>query len=290
VKERTDVMGRQWIKALIGSRAISQGSRTTSLDVWKHGPLPAAAQAVARLKERGFAFLTARPGCEVMDINAARLHQICGSWDRLPRDRYLRDGGHYRFRRHSCFIQDQHSGQLTAVPHRAHWQSAQYNALHGGIDRLFEPIESQVRSTPAWTHLLGHIGQLFAQVHAVERWFIEAHQFRIDTADGIGRPTPEGAHRDGVDFVAVILMRRRGVRGGETRVTAPDGSSAGCFTLDDPGSMLLMDDARVIHETSPILPTTAFGIRDTLVLTYRAHGFQTSPSTMHIDPPGTGAD
>ncbi|MFX8160728.1 2OG-Fe dioxygenase family protein, partial [Acinetobacter baumannii] len=31
-------------------------------------------------------------------------------------------------------------------------------------------------------------------------WFIEAHPFRIDTSDGIGRPTPEGAHRDGVDL------------------------------------------------------------------------------------------
>jgi hypothetical protein len=283
-------MGRQWIKALVGSHARSQGSRITNLDVWENGQLPAAAQTLAGLKERGFAVLTARAGCEVMDVSAVRLHHISSSWDRLPPDRYLRDGGHYRFRRHSCFIQDQHSGQITAVPHRAHWQSAQYNTLHGGIDRLFEPIESEVRSAPAWTHLLGHIGQLFAQVRAVERWFIEAHQFRIDTADGIGRPTPEGPHRDGVDFVAVILMQRRGVRGGETRVTEPDGSSAGCSTLDDPGSMLLMDDARVIHETSPILPTTAFGIRDTLVLTYRANGFQTSPSTTRIDPRRTGTD
>jgi len=98
-------------------------------------------------------------------------------------DRYLRDGGHYRFRRHSCFIQDQRSGELAAVPHRAHWQSTQYIALHGGINRLFEPIETQVSRAVAWTHLLG---------------CIEAHQFRIDTAEGIGRPTPEGAHRDGV--------------------------------------------------------------------------------------------
>ena len=30
--------------------------------------------------------------------------------------------------------------------------------------------------------------------------------YRIDTAGGIGRPTPEGAHRDGVDFVAVVLV------------------------------------------------------------------------------------
>ena len=33
----------------------------------------------------------------------------------------------------------------------------------------------------------------------------EAHQV-IDTRDGIGRPTPEGAHRDGVDLVAVFLV------------------------------------------------------------------------------------
>jgi hypothetical protein len=37
---------------------------------------------------------------------------------------------------------------------------------------------------------------------------MEAHQFRIDTTDGIGRPTPEGAHRDGVDLVAVFLVGR----------------------------------------------------------------------------------
>jgi hypothetical protein len=54
------------------------------------------------------------------------------------------------------------------------------------------------------------------------------------------------------------------------------------FTLTQPGSMLLMDDARVIHETTPLQPEsvaagsarTATGVRDTLVLTYRARGFQ----------------
>ena len=35
---------------------------------------------------------------------------------------------------------------------------------------------------------------------------------------GIGRPTPEGAHRDGVDFVAVILVDRSGVKGGGSNV------------------------------------------------------------------------
>jgi hypothetical protein len=45
--------------------------------------------------------------------------------------------------------------------------------------------------------------------------------------------------------------------------------------------MLLMDDARVIHETTPLQSeaaggesASAAGVRDTLVLTYRARGFQ----------------
>ena len=108
----------------------------------------------------------------------------------------------------------------------------------------------------------------------VPRWFVEAHQFRIDTADGLGRPTPEGAHRDGVDFVAVMLIARAGIKGGETRVFEANGPDGQRFTLDAPWSLLLLDDARMIHESTPIQPVGEYGHRDTLVLTYRAAGFQ----------------
>jgi len=106
------------------------------------------------------------------------------------------------------------------------------------------------------------------------RWHVEAHQFRIDTADGVGRPTPEGAHRDGVDFVAVFLVGRRAIRGGETRVFAAGRREGERFTLSEPWSLLLMEDARVIHESTPILPLgDGPGHRDTLVLTFRAAAF-----------------
>jgi hypothetical protein len=78
-------------------------------------------------------------------------------------------------------------------------------------------------------------------------WYVEAHQFRIDTTDGIGRPTPEGAHRDGVDFVAVLLVGRHGIKGGETRVFEADGPNGKRFTMTEPWTMLLLDDAAVIH-------------------------------------------
>ena len=105
-------------------------------------------------------------------------------------------------------------------------------------------------------------------------WFVEAHQFRIDTNDGIGRPTPEGAHRDGVDFVAVLLVGRSNIKGGETRVFAADGPDGKRFTMLEPWTLLLLDDAAMIHESTPIQATGENGHRDTLVLTWRANAFQ----------------
>jgi hypothetical protein len=227
---------------------------------------------IENLSTAGYAFLSAAELAPVLHVDVAQLNPLQEWWNSLPRDQYLRDGGRYRSRRHACFVQD--GGKLTLAPHRAHWQPTSYNALHGGLERWFEPIAPEVVEAPAWTQLVTSIGSVFAEVRPVERWFIEAHQFRIDTAGGIGRPTPEGAHRDGVDFVALVLVRRRNVRGGETHVFDANGPSGVRFTMEEPWSVLLMDDARVIHETTPIQPDGEDGVRDTLVLTYRAGGFQ----------------
>ena len=201
---------------------------------------------------------------------------LASSWDRLPPDTHLRDGGHYRHRRHACYVQTLEGNSLQATPHRAHWQPTDYNALHGGCERWVEPVEPAVSQSTLWTGLLLALGRLFAQVKPAPQWFIEAHQFRIDTAGGVGRPTPEGAHRDGVDFVVVMLVGRQGVKGGETRVFDAHGPSGVRFVMTEPLTALLLDDTRVIHETTPIQPSgePSGGFRDTLVLTYRAAGFQ----------------
>jgi hypothetical protein len=199
------------------------------------------------------------------------------TWERLPPDAHLKDGGHYRKRRHACYVQDLTTGALVQTPHRAHWQPTDYNALHGGFERWFDPVEPEVSQAPAWTALIAAFGKLFAEVQAVPDWYVEAHQFRIDTAGGVGRPTPEGAHRDGVNFVVVMLVARQGVKGGETRVFDANGPHGVRFLMQEPLTALLLDDARVIHETTPILPAdedSHNGYRDTLVLTYRAGGFQ----------------
>lgn len=230
------------------------------------------------LREQGFCVLPAAGLRAATATKAADLAALHAFWSDLPPDPHLRDGGHYRFRRHASYVIDapaSPAAHATAVPHRAHWQPTTYNALHGGLLRWFEPLQPALAASPTFTSLLAGLGRLFAAAAATPptRWHIEAHPFRIDTSDGLGRPTPEGAHRDGVDYVAVVLMGRHAIRGGETRVFEADGPRGMRFTLAEPWSVLLLDDERVIHESTPIQPDGTAGHRDTLVLTYRAAGF-----------------
>jgi hypothetical protein len=229
------------------------------------------AQLASELRAHGYAALNHDSVLALVGSSAKEFAELASSWDELPADNFLKDGGRYRRRRHASFMLE--GATLTQVPHRAHYQPVAYNALHGGMLRLFEPVQSADIQRDVWTKLLKAIANVCSQASKPQPWFIEAHQFRIDTTDGIGRPTPEGAHRDGVDFVAILLVNRVNVIGGESRVfefAGPDGKR---FTLSQPWSLLIVDDQRVIHESTPIQPTAPDGHRDTLVLTYRSNGF-----------------
>jgi len=237
-----------------------------------------------QLQSAGHAVVRPQDVAAWAGVELAGLQALGAGWNDLPPDEFLKDGGRYRRRRHASFVAEPGAvGEpfaLRAVPHRAHWQPLEYNALHGGMERWFAPMEEAVLAAPAWQRLMAALAGLAqsALASTPERWFMEAHQFRIDTAGGIGRPTPEGAHRDGVDLVAVFLVAREGVKGGETRIFEASGPFGQRFTLTEPWSVLLLDDARMIHETTPIQPLAEGGWRDTLVVTCRRGGFQQAAS------------
>ena len=236
-------------------------------------PITETEQFIHVIQTQGYAVIAAADvNLWARDETGHHLNALVSSWNDLPPDNYLKDGGRYRRRRHSCFVAE--ADQVMQVPHRAHWQPLVYNALHGGMERMFEPIEPAVIANPAWQNVLQMLAKQCSSLKGEQPWFIEAHQFRIDTTDGIGRPTPEGAHRDGVDFVAVLVVGREGIKGGETRVFESEGPNGQRFTLNEPWTLLFLDDEKVIHESTPIQPLDGTGHRDTLVLTFRRGGFQ----------------
>jgi len=239
-------------------------------------PLTSPDQLLADLQRQGFAVLGADTVCALAGVPLPALQALETSWNDLPPDQYLKDGGRYRRRRHASL--KVRADGVETMPHRAHWQPLSYNALHGGMQRWFEPMQAEVLAQPAWQALLQWLASVAGQAQGATTWFTEAHQFRIDTTDGIGRPTPEGAHRDGVDWVAVFLIGRHGLKGGETRVFDIDSPRGQRFTLTQPWSLLLLNDHRVIHETTPIQPQgEGVAWRDTLVVTLRAEGFLDDP-------------
>lgn len=194
------------------------------------------------------------------------------SWNRLSLDRYMADGGRYRRRRHATFSAER-EGTIIRRPHQPHFQTLDYNPLHGGIERWFEPVEPAIGESASLTATLAFCRTLFSSLApATKRWHVEVHQFRIEARQGeAGRPTPEGLHRDGVDYVLVLLINRRNIASGVTSIHGLDGRPLGHFTLTNPFDAALVDDARVAHGVTPVEPIDpgAPAYRDVLVVTFR---------------------
>ncbi|HUH83209.1 MAG TPA: 2OG-Fe dioxygenase family protein, partial [Stellaceae bacterium] len=193
------------------------------------------------------------------------------SWEGMPIDAYMADGGRYRRRRYAVFVAS--GTAITRAPHQSHYQSTDYNPLHGGIERWFEPLPDAVAASASLGTILRFSRALFEEVDATIRaWHIELHQFRIEAGPGApGKPTPEGLHRDGVDYVLVLLVRRHNIRRGTTTIHDLDRRPLGSFTLTDPFDAALVHDARVYHGVTPVEPVDPHepAFRDVLVVTFR---------------------
>lgn len=230
-------------------------------------------QVTARLGKHGYAFASSRLYGH-KNLSPKALEGFQRSWDELRLDRYMADGGRYRFRRFGVFtVAGEH---LLRQPHQPHFQSLDYNRLNGGIERWFEPIRTETAQSSPFVAIVQTVTRLFEQLTPAEEralvWRMEAHQFRITaSAAEAGLPTPEGLHRDGVDWVCIVLIRRQNIIGGDSYIASPEGQVLSHAKLSGPLDTLLIDDQRVLHGVTAITPVDQSfnGIRDTLVLTFR---------------------
>jgi hypothetical protein len=196
--------------------------------------------------------------------------EFAATWNDLGPDTYMADGGRYRKRRHAVFAIT--ASGIVRQPAQPHFQSRDYNALNGGIERWFEPVTERAASSVSLTTVLWVCRTLFGMVSPERAWRVEVHQFRIEARRGeAGCPTPEGSHRDGVDYVLVLLVNRTNIASGMTSVHDLAGTQLGEFTLTQPLDAALVDDARVLHGVTPVEPLDPAtpGYRDVLVVTFR---------------------
>jgi hypothetical protein len=225
------------------------------------------------LASSGFAFVHGGETAELLrDVGAlGDWERFRASWNDLPIDGFMADGGRYRRRRHAVYIATA-DGSIARDAHQPHYQSLDYNPLNGGIPRWFAPVDAAIGDSETLTAILRFARMTFERVADVREWRIEVHQFRIEARQGeLGRPTPEGVHRDGVDYVIVLLIDRVNIVSGTTTIHALSGVPLGSFTLAAPLDAAILDDARVAHGVTPIEPLDPerSAYRDVLVVTFR---------------------
>ena len=194
------------------------------------------------------------------------------SWNDLAIDEYMADGGRYRRRRYACL--ETAADGFRRLAHQPHFQGLEYNRLNGGIERWFEPITEAVGDLPLTSRIIDVSREVFSagEPEPSFPWRTEMHQFRIEARAGeAGQPTPEGAHRDGVDWVLVMLVARNNIAAGVTDIYDPAGGSLGSFTLTEPLDAVFIDDKRVFHGVTAIeaVDPGRQAFRDVLVVTFR---------------------
>jgi hypothetical protein len=225
---------------------------------------------VDSIKAEGFAF---GPSTEMRGVfePLADWTAFAASWNDLGLDTYMADGGRYRKRRHAAFGAHAHE-PILRKPNQPHYQSRDYNPLNGGIARWFDPVPPEIASGSSLQTILGSCRAVFEELSPIRDWHIEVHQFRIEARSGeAGQPTPEGMHRDGVDYVLVLLIGRRNIASGVTSIRGTDDRDLGSFTLTEPLDAAWVDDHRVMHGVTPVEPIDPAvpGFRDVLVVTFR---------------------
>ena len=194
------------------------------------------------------------------------------SWNRLEQDQYMADGGRYRKRRHATYAVTGAGQRARRMPYQPHYQTVDYNPLNGGVARYFAPILDDLHQSVTLAALLEFGNQVFSQISGNQQWHIELHQFRIEARDGrLGRPTPEGVHRDGVDFVLVVMIRRVNIDSGATTIFDLDNRLVGEFTLRNAFDMVMVNDRKLYHGVTPITQIDADqeAFRDVLVITFK---------------------
>ncbi|MER5954967.1 2OG-Fe dioxygenase family protein [Streptomyces sp. NPDC001893] len=210
-----------------------------------------------------------------LDPDCARaFEEFRAAWEDLPADSYLPAGGAYRRRRHSKFLLSPRG--LVRLLGAGYHQSAEANPLIGGKVREFAPFREHEADNRFFRALVHHNAATFDQCarQAPPFWEVDAHLIRVTaTADTQGRPSPEGRHRDGFDYITLHHVGRENVTGGRTTLYAgADGPPIAATTFCSPLDSLYADDARILHDVTPVsvAAPAAYGHRDMLLMSFKA--------------------
>lgn len=199
----------------------------------------------------------------IQKYDPRRLGKLQKFFEGLPLDAYLEQK--CRYRRFSRFHVV--PGSVTQLSHKYFEQEAECNPLLGGIKRDYQDLESDLACDEDFKSLIID----FVKICEIYRHEAEVgvHQIRIASTDKMpGRPTPEGIHTDGFDFVGIFCAGKNGIKGGETHLYREREAEPVYRRTLEPGEFLIFDDRKLLHCTSQIeVLNSNYGTRDVFIFT-----------------------
>jgi len=221
-----------------------------------------------KMRADGFAFEDARTILEQVGSSSEWV-RFSDAWERLPLDRYLREGHHFRRRRYGRFRSSIHGG-VVPRSHGPYYQTQETNRYAGGICRHYSEIEQEVWRSRIFRNLVRLDTAVVSRALShFDAWNVDIHMFRIESEDDkAAPPTPEGVHRDGNAAFAVHMVNYQ-CRGGVTtlfRGTMAVQSKA----MIDRAETLFVDDRRMMHDVSEIRAADGQpkGVRDVMIVDF----------------------
>ena len=232
----------------------------------------AAARLAQSLKRSHFAKVAGAAMANALEVTDDDIARFTGYWEGLTLDRFMGDNGRYRYRRYSVLDLEHPTAPFELRPHGPYEQSTAVNPLNGGLRREFDPIEPGFLSSPVLQRFLRFLATAYDRVEGVEApWVVRLHPYRIRAdVEAVGKPAPEGLHRDGVDFVLTLMLRRHNIRGGESSVATSEREVLWRHTLTNPLDLLVCNDREVMHGVTDIerVDPTRSAWRDVLVVAF----------------------
>ena len=195
-------------------------------------------------------------------INSIKLSELGNFFNHLPVDLYIKGG--YRQRRLSQFQISEN--QLIKLPHGHLFQSRDYNPVVGNVKREFAELDKDLIALEEFKKLLLEFNN-YCKLKPEAT--IGVHQIRtICSPNNSGNPAPEGIHRDGCDYIAIVSIDRQNIQGGETHLYLNKEEKPIFKKVLNPGELFLLDDREHFHFTTPIKPVSdGVGKRDVFVIT-----------------------
>ena len=182
-----------------------------------------------------------------------------------------RNGGCYR--RYGQLEIEPNTLEKTLLPHEPYVQPSYINTLNGDVKRFFDPLSSEFVNSPVLNQLLRFMAESYNKaIGESVKWNVRLHPYRIIAREGeSGLPTPEGLHRDGVTFIASVLLKRENIQGGVTDITNSEKTLLATVKLTELFDLVLADDEKTMHSVTPIVVDqrrSGLAYRDVLVIAF----------------------